>query len=169
MKDQGWCHSVWLVYFIWYSWIYLSRITRQQDKKVWMILSHLVNCLCPHDAPHACFYFFISSCLSFVRSWHIHIAYPQHPPVCGSGGSFMWPVLALFHPHITQPAFFSSNNHMIIALKINTLKKKEWAPFVKQLRTILVRMLSCFYISHFWQWNILKQESFHGMCLSRWQ
>lgn len=63
---------------------------------------------------------------------------PQHPPTRGAGGSIVWPVLTLFHRHITQPAFHSSNSAATITHSRLKKKKKErpLAPFANQLRAI---------------------------------
>ncbi len=50
-----------------------------------------------------CLHFPILSCCWFPPNRHT--THLQHPPACKAGGSFVWPVLTLFHLHITRQPF----------------------------------------------------------------
>lgn len=100
--------------------------------------------------PLICLHFSVVSCLPFSSPNTIH---SQLSPTYKVGGCFVWPLLTLFHLHITQPAFHSDNSAATIAH--SSLKKKKTScslcqPIKSHLGSHAVRKLlqyhNCFYL-----------------------
>ena len=95
-----------------------------------------------NDSPPQWTFCMLSLHVSALLSWAVvrfpqqtHTTHPQHPPACEAGGSIVWPVLTLFHLHITQPAFHSSNSAATITH--SRLKKRTSCSLCQPIKSHL--------------------------------